>query len=51
MNWKTSSYCDSGACVAVSDGGQVRDSADPSGPVLAFGPGAWAAFTSSLKAA
>ncbi|MFF8032661.1 MULTISPECIES: DUF397 domain-containing protein [unclassified Streptomyces] len=28
----------------------VRDSKVPHGPALAFGPGAWAAFTGGLKA-
>jgi hypothetical protein len=27
----------------------VRDSKDPGGPVLAFGPCAWAAFTADVK--
>ncbi|GAA2221696.1 hypothetical protein GCM10010429_56090 [Micromonospora olivasterospora] len=41
-----------GACVEVADNlpgvVAVRDSKDPSGPVLAFGPGAWGAFLSPV---
>ncbi|GIJ25666.1 hypothetical protein Vqi01_08280 [Micromonospora qiuiae] len=37
-----------GACVEVADNLSglvaVRDSKDPAGPVLAFGPAAWRAF-------
>lgn len=49
--WVTSSYCDAGACVEVAGGGGavVRDKADPGGPVLAFTPAAWQAFTAALK--
>jgi hypothetical protein len=47
----TSSYCDAGACIEVAGGGGavVRDKADPGGPVLAFTPAAWQAFTAALK--
>ena len=51
VNWRISSRCESGECIEVGDGGLVRDSADPAGPVLTFGPGAWAAFTAAVKAA
>ncbi|MDR7324205.1 hypothetical protein J2S44_004455 [Catenuloplanes niger] len=27
----------------------VRDSKDPAGPVLAFSPGSWRAFTTNLR--
>lgn len=43
-----------GACLEAAGcahGIAVRDSADPSGPVLAWSAEAWTAFTSSLKAA
>jgi hypothetical protein len=46
--WRTSSSCEGGACVEVADGGLVRDSADPDGPVLAFGAASWQAFTTAL---
>ncbi|WP_329019830.1 DUF397 domain-containing protein [Micromonospora rifamycinica] len=41
-----------GNCVEVADNLHsvvaVRDSKDPSGPVLAFAPASWQAFTASL---
>jgi hypothetical protein len=43
-----------GACVEVrlSEGAvQVRDSKDPTGPVLKFSPGQWAVFLVSLTGA
>jgi hypothetical protein len=53
-DWRTSSRSGAnGNCVEVADylagAVAVRDSKDPSGPVLAFGPAAWEAFTASLK--
>jgi hypothetical protein len=52
--WRTSSYSgnNGGACieVAASRAVAVRDSKDKGGPVLAFGPQAWAAFTARVKA-
>ncbi|MFG1955709.1 DUF397 domain-containing protein [Micromonospora sp. NPDC048830] len=43
-----------GACVEVADNlpgvVAVRDSKDPSGPVLAFGPDAWRAFVARFAA-
>ncbi|MER7166688.1 DUF397 domain-containing protein [Micromonospora sp. NPDC000207] len=53
--WRKSSRSGSngGACVEVAGNlpgaVAVRDSKDPSGPVLSFTPGAWAAFTADLK--
>jgi hypothetical protein len=51
--WRTSSYSgnNGGACIEVASVGAVavRDSKDPAGPVLAFGPQAWAAFTARVK--
>ncbi|NDU72067.1 DUF397 domain-containing protein [Actinomadura sp. DSM 109109] len=41
-----------GACVEVADvvsGVAVRDSKDPDGPMLVFGPAAWEAFASRVK--
>ena len=53
--WHTSSYSgQNGDCVegAQSQPGvvAVRDSKDRGGPVLAFAPGEWRAFTTALKA-
>jgi uncharacterized protein DUF397 len=51
--WRKSSYSgNTGNCVEVADLGQsvaVRDSKDPSGPVLVFTPGEWLAFIWQLK--
>ncbi|MFV2019910.1 DUF397 domain-containing protein [Micromonospora sp. LOL_023] len=52
--WRTSSRSGgNGNCVEVADNlaavVAVRDSKDRSGPVLAFSPTAWAAFTTSLR--
>lgn len=54
--WRKSSYSGSngGACVEVADNllgvVGVRDSKDPGGPVLAFTPDDWRAFTVAIKA-
>jgi Domain of unknown function (DUF397) len=53
MNWKKSSYSGQGNCVEVApvrDGIAVRDSENPSGPVLRFNVEAWQAFVSGIKA-
>ncbi len=55
MNWRKSSYSGgaSGNCTEVATvpcAVLVRDSKDPSGPVLAFGREAWDAFAAALKA-
>ncbi|QOC90822.1 DUF397 domain-containing protein [Micromonospora craniellae] len=46
----TRSGPDGGNCVEVADNLSgvvaVRDSKDPAGPVLVFGPGSWRAFVS-----
>jgi hypothetical protein len=51
--WRTSSYSgnNGGACIEVAAARivAVRDSKDPAGPVLAFGPRAWATFTARVK--
>jgi len=59
--WRTSSYSggNGGQCVQVaaitSDQAglvrvcAVRDSKDPGGPVLAFSPGQWCAFTAAAR--
>ncbi|SCL34013.1 protein of unknown function [Micromonospora pallida] len=56
--WRKSSHSgDEGACLELAvitpavrdslDAVAVRDSKDPAGPVLLFGPAAWAAFTTA----
>ncbi|CCH20991.1 DUF397 domain-containing protein [Micromonospora lupini] len=46
--WRTSTRSGNGECVEVADNLPgvvgVRDSKDPSGPVLVFAPPAWRAF-------
>ncbi|MDG4797645.1 DUF397 domain-containing protein [Micromonospora sp. WMMD1082] len=54
VNWRKSSRSgNQGACVEVADtlpGGRVgvRDSKDPTGPVLTFSPTSWTTFTTNL---
>ncbi|WP_067528942.1 DUF397 domain-containing protein [Nocardia uniformis] len=53
-HWFKSSYSQHGGeCVEVAhlDGGMigVRDSKNPSGPALVFGPGEWSAFTAGVN--
>jgi hypothetical protein len=54
-NWRKSSHsANNGACAEVGQGGAVvgvRDSQDRGGPVLVFGPVAWAAFLAGLRSA
>ena len=39
LRWRRSSYSSSGAdCVELADGGAVRDSKNPAGPVLRVDP-------------
>jgi hypothetical protein len=52
--WRKSSKSDNtgGQCVEVADlaaGVAVRDSKDPDGPTLVFGPSAWQAFATQVK--
>jgi Domain of unknown function (DUF397) len=54
IEWRKASYSSTngGNCVEVGTTGQtvaVRDSKNPDGPKLAFGPGSWRAFTSSMR--
>jgi hypothetical protein len=54
LTWRTSSYSGSngGNCIevaAASDIVAVRDSKNPDGAVLAFGPQDWRRFTGQLK--
>jgi hypothetical protein len=56
MTWRKSTYSFSnGNCVEVADlpsgGVAIRDSKDPSGPVLTFTPAQWRAFTAGTGAA
>ena len=53
--WRKSSYSGSngGNCIEVAatpDAVAVRDSKDPHGPVLAFGPQDWQRFADQVKA-
>jgi len=53
--WRKSSYsgANGGNCVEVAAASRavaVRDSKDPGGPVLAFGPRAWERFATQVKA-
>jgi hypothetical protein len=51
--WRTSSHSTgNGECAEVGQDGAVvgvRDSQDPDGPVLVFGPAAWVAFLAGLR--
>ena len=54
LTWVKSSLSNSFSnCVEVADlpdgGVAVRDSKDPSGPVLRFTPGEWQAFTGGVR--
>jgi hypothetical protein len=56
VTWRKSSYSggNGGNCVEVAqlpdDSRAIRDSKDPDGPVLAFMPDDWRAFTAAIKA-
>ena len=54
IDFRTSSYCSIGGCVAVgrsSDGGVlVRDTKKPEQPPLEFDADEWAAFVAGVKA-
>ncbi|WP_430497488.1 DUF397 domain-containing protein [Micromonospora trifolii] len=51
--WRTSSRSGNGECVEVADNLPgavgVRDSKDPTGPVLVFAPAAWRAFVAAAR--
>ncbi|MFG3286530.1 DUF397 domain-containing protein [Streptomyces sp. NPDC048111] len=54
-NWRKSTYSggSSGECLELSDSCPacvpVRDSKNPTGPAVVFGPTAWAAFVGAVK--
>jgi hypothetical protein len=55
ITWRKSSYSgnNGGQCVEVGNADRViavRDSKNPRGPVLAFGPQDWRRFTGQVKA-
>ena len=55
VTWRKSSYSGSngGNCIEVAAAAgtvAVRDSKNPHGPVLAFGPRSWRRFTGQVKA-
>lgn len=50
--FRTSSYCNSGTCVAAAvtrEGTAVRDDKNPDGPVLAFPRKSWTAFLDGIR--
>ncbi|MEU7002800.1 DUF397 domain-containing protein [Nonomuraea sp. NPDC046570] len=53
VSWRKSSFSNTnGECVEfarVADGVLIRDSKNPSGPVLAFTPGEWRAFLAGVR--
>jgi hypothetical protein len=54
-NWRKSSYsgANGGNCIEIAAAARtvaVRDSRDPDGPVLAFGPDDWRRFADQVKA-
>jgi hypothetical protein len=51
--WRRSSFCGNDNCIEVmltGTGVAVRDSKDPSGPVLRFDLAEWAAFVAGARA-
>jgi hypothetical protein len=53
-NWRKSSRSKESNCAEVGQDGEgvlVRDSQDPGGAVLVFGPVAWVAFLAGLRSA
>jgi hypothetical protein len=52
-NWHKSSHSGNNGCVEVAYGGDdrvaVRDSKDPSGPILLFTPKEWRAFLAGVR--
>ena len=53
LNWRKSTYSNSGQCVEVAqlpDGVAMRDSKNPGGPVLEFTEAEWSAFLKGVRA-
>jgi len=56
VQWRTSSYCDSAACVTVGTDSEehlvvhLGDSKDPDGPYLTLSRVAWGDFIETVKA-
>ncbi len=51
-DWHTSTHSGGNGCVEVAHPGdtvRVRDSKDPAGPILTFGPDQWQAFIDAVK--
>ena len=51
-DWRTSSWCNAGDCVAVAirdDAILVRNTSSPEGPILAFNPAAWRDLIADIK--
>lgn len=52
LNWRKSHHCASDKCVEVALGASavhVRDSANPEGPLLAYGMRNWRTFVRGLE--
>ena len=53
--WRKSSRSGNNGCVEVADNlpgvVAVRDSTDPRGPAVVFGPTAWSSFVAAVRAA
>ena len=52
IEWRVSSFCANGACVAVAKDGEgflVRDTKQADGPVLQFTADEWTAFVAAVK--
>ena len=50
--WRRSQRCDTGTCVEAAAAGEdvaVRDSKDPTGPVLRFTKSEWDAFIAGVR--
>jgi hypothetical protein len=50
--WVTSGRCETSSCVEaafVDDGVLIRNSVDPTGPVLRFTPEEWIAFVAGVR--
>jgi Domain of unknown function (DUF397) len=53
ITWRRSSSCDTGSCVEFAEVGRqvlMRDSKNPTGPVLKFEPPVWHEFLQGVKA-